>query len=139
MWITWYNKDMHTQQGKKRNKEETLEVLKEFFQLGCSVKKACEYGGIPESTVATWIAADDALRIKIYAWQNEMNTLARRNWKDKMINGDYNASKDWISKKEKDEFSDRIENTGADGSDLQPVLVEIIHERKENNSNTDGV
>jgi len=130
---------MHTQQGKKRNKEETLEVLKEFFQLGCSVKKACEYGGIPESTVATWIASDDALRIRIYAWQNEMNTLARRNWKDKMINGDYNASKDWISKKEKDEFSDRIENTGADGSDLQPVLVEIIHERKENNSDTDGV
>lgn len=116
---------MHTQQGKARNKEETIEALSEFFKLGCSVKKACEYGGIPQSTVATWIQNDDALRIKITAWQNEMNTLARRNWKDQLEKGDYNASKDWISKKEKDEFSDRVESIS------EVVSSEMTEERKE--------
>jgi len=38
-------------QGKARNKEETIEALKPYFKMGCSVLKACNYGGIPQSTV----------------------------------------------------------------------------------------
>lgn len=122
-----------TQQGKARNKEKTIEVLKEFFLLGCSVKKACDYAGIPQSTVQTWIDADDGLRARVTAWQNEPNVLARKNWIAKMKEGDYVSSKDWISKKEKDEFSDRVENTGADGEALQPVLVKFIDAETKDN------
>lgn len=112
-------------QGKARNKEETLEVLKEFFMLGCSIRKACEYAGIPHSTVCTWLEKDDVIRTKITAWQNYGNTLARRNWIKKLEEGDYNASDKWLSKKEKDEFSDRVEQTGPEGKDLVPTSISI--------------
>lgn len=106
-------------QGKARDKEKTIELLKPYFKMGCSVTKACNYGGIPQSTVQTWIDADEELRLKITLWQNEPNVLARSNWIAKMAEGDYVSSKDWISKKEKDEFSDRVEQTGADGGPIQ--------------------
>jgi hypothetical protein len=109
-------------QGKARNKEETIEALKPYFKMGCSVLKACNYGGIPQSTVQTWIDNDEALRVQVTAWQNEPNVLARTNWIAKMAEGDYNSSKDWISKKEKDEFSDRVEQTGANG---EPISIAV--------------
>jgi hypothetical protein len=105
-------------QGIARDKEKTIEALKPFFLIGCSVKKACEYGGVPQSTVQTWIDNDEALRVQVTAWQNEPNRLARSNWIAKMAEGDYASSKDWLSKREKDEFSDRVEQTGANGAPL---------------------
>ena len=107
-------------QGKPRDREKTIEALKPYFKVGCSVKKACEYCGIPQSTFQTWVDNDEALRVQVTAWQNEPNMLARTNWIAKMAEGDYTASKDWISKKEKDEFSERVEQTGANG---QPLVV----------------
>ena len=124
-------------QGKARDKEKTIEALMPYFKMGCSVLKACNYAGVPQSTVQTWVDNDDALRVQITAWQNEPNVLARSNWIAKMAEGDYNSSKDWISKKEKDEFSDRIENTGADGKDLAPVLVQFIGDDTKDNTDTD--
>ena len=113
-------------QGKARNKEKTIEALMPYFKMGCSVLKACNYGGIPQSTVQTWIDNDEALRVKITAWQNEPNVLARANWIAKMAEGDYVASKDWISKKEKDEFADRQELTGQNGQALTFTVAEAI-------------
>jgi hypothetical protein len=109
-------------QGSPRDKEKTIELLAPYFKMGCSVTKACNYGGIPQSTVQTWIDADETLRLKITLWQNEPNVLARSNWIAKMAEGDYNSSKDWISKKEKDEFSDRVEQTGANG---EPITIAV--------------
>jgi hypothetical protein len=124
-------------QGKARDKEKTIEALKPYFKVGCSVKKACEYGGIPQSTVQTWIDADETLRLQITAWQNEPNMLARSNWVAKMAEGDYNSSRDWMTKKEKDEFSDRQEVTGADGKEL--AVSGFVFKRNEDNTtdNTD--
>ena len=113
-------------QGSARNKEKTIELLSTHFKMGCSVTKACKYGGIPQSTVQTWIDADEELRLQITIWQNEPNTLARANWIAKMAEGDYNSSKEWLSKKEKDEFSDRTEHTGAEGG-----AIEINTEQQE--------
>ena len=110
-------------QGKEWNKDEVMKTLEPFFKLGCSVKKACDYAGIPRTTVQTWIDADDELRLQITAWQNEMSVLARKNWrkaleaKKKGASG-YTASVDWLAKKEKDEFSERKEITGRDGESL---------------------
>lgn len=106
-------------QGKAFDKEKVIQALKPKFQLGCNLKKACEYAGIPYTTVHNWVMNDEALRIQIQAWQNEPNELARANWINKLNEGDFQASRDWISKKEKDEFSDRVENTGADGGAIE--------------------
>ena len=105
-------------QGIARDKDTVIEVLQPYFKKGCSVTKACNYAGIAQSTVQTWIDKDDDLRLKIKNWQNEPNDLARSAWLAKLAEGDYTAAKDWLSKKEKDEFSDRHEHTGADGEAL---------------------
>lgn len=110
-------------QGIPRDKEQTIEALRPYYQLGCSTFKACAYAGIPLSTVQTWIDADDDLRCKIVAWQNEMAAKARMNWREQVANKNYEASKQWLERKEKDEFSQRTEQTGADGV---PLTINVV-------------
>ena len=109
-------------QGVGRNKEEVIEALRPYFQLGCSVLRACAYGGVPQSTVQTWINDDPDLRVRITSWQNEISAAARSNWRAKIEDNDYAASKDWLERNEKAEFSLRNEHTGAEGA---PIAVEI--------------
>lgn len=118
-------------QGKAWEKDRIIaEVLKPVFRLGYSVTKACQVVGLPHSTVDEWIQKDDILRLKIITWQNEPNLLARKQWLksikeglDKSKNDIYTPSKDWLERREKDEFSTRQENTGKDGKDLIPVPI----------------
>lgn len=105
-------------QGRAWNKDEVLKVLEPFFKLGCNVAKACEYAGISRTTVQTWIEQDEELRLKVEAWQKELSARARENWAKKLEEGDYNASRDWLERKDKDEFSQRTELTGSEGKDL---------------------
>jgi len=110
-------------QGKEWSKDEVIEILKPYFKQGCNVTKACSYAGIARTTVQTWIEQDDLLRLKIENWQNEPNHMARSNWIAKMAEGDYQASVEWLKRREKDDFSERSEHTGADGKDLPtPIL-----------------
>ncbi len=107
-------------QGKAWSQKKVLRTLEPYFRLGCNLKKACDYAGIPYTTVHTWISADEELRIKVNSWQNEVNEEARKVWANKIKSGDFLASKEWLERKEKDEFSVRTELTGADGKDLIP-------------------
>jgi transposase len=114
-------------QGKSWNKEKIIELLKEYLKLGYSVNKACEISGIAQSTVQTWIDKDEELRLKINSWQNEPSVLARRNWIEALKYGKpskfgddkYTPAKDWLERKEKNEFSLRQEVTGKDGEKIQ--------------------
>lgn len=124
--MTWYSFCVMAQ-GKKWKKDEVFKILEPIFKLGCNVTKACAYAGIPRTTVQTWIEEDAELRLQVDAWQNEPNQLARKNWAKKLREGDFDASKEWIKRKEKDEFSDRQEHTGADGESLQITLVNYAH------------
>lgn len=118
-------------QGKAWDKEKVLDVLEPIFKLGCSINKACEYAGIPPTTVITWYEKDPELRLKINSWQNEPSLLARKNWKKSLVEGRpskfgpdiYTPAKEWLERKEKDEFSQRQEMTGAEGKELSINLV----------------
>lgn len=110
-------------QGKEWNRDEVIEILKPFFKLGCNVTKACNYAGVPRTTVQTWIEDDEELRLKVTGWQNEMSNLARKNMKKALEDGDKQTSLEWLKRKEKDEFSERTEQTGADG---QPIVVKTV-------------
>lgn len=123
-------------QGKAWDKEKIIEVLKPYFQLGCSVRKACMYAGIAESTFQTWVGDDPELRVQIEAWRNEINAKARANIRARVASGDYGASKDWLERIEKDEFSLRNEHTGADGKDLPTPILN--HALQHNDSNTES-
>lgn len=112
-------------QGKEWDKDEVIEILKPFFKQGCNVTKACAYAGIPRTTVQTWIENDEVLRLKVGVWQNEPNHLARSNWLAKMAEGDFDSAKEWLRRKEKDEFSERTELTGADGENFPTPIISL--------------
>lgn len=114
-------------QGKAWNKEEVVEVLKPHFQLGCSIQRACDYAGIASSTVKTWIENDETLRLKITSWQNELSLLARKNWKESLVEGrptkfgpdKYTPAAEWLQVREKEDFSKRTETDITTGG--QPL------------------
>jgi hypothetical protein len=139
-------------QGKEWNQQEVIEILKPLFQLGYSVTKACNIAGIPQSTVATWISADEELRLQITTWQNEINVIARKQWKSAIIEGKptkfgpdmYTPSKEWLERIERDDFAIRTQsqtdntntnlNTEIKDDDDKPAeqkLQEVLERIKE--------
>lgn len=125
-------------QGKEWNKDEVIQILEPIFKMGCNVTKACAYAGIPRTTVQTWIENDEELRLKVTLWQNEPNLLARSQWIAKMASGDgYDSAKEWLRRKEKDEFSERTELTGADGENFPTPIISLPSVPR-NNSNKEN-
>ncbi len=121
-------------QGKKWNKKKVTGVLRPYFKLGCSVTKACQYAGIPQSTVDDWIQNDEVLRLKITAWQNEIRAKARKKWSGAINSGDVDKAITWLERKEKDEFmkSEGREHTEKlDDEDFEQMKEEIITELKD--------
>ncbi len=92
-------------QGKAWDKDKVMEALKPYYKLGYSSTKACQYAGIPQPTVTEWLKNDPELLLKVTAWQNEVNTIARTNLVAKIDSGDENTSKWWLERKERDEMS----------------------------------
>ena len=127
-------------QGKEWDKEKVVEALKPFFLLGYSIRKACIHAGIPHSTVQTWLEKDEELRLQIGAWQNMVNSKARKNLIDTIqgvVRDEHGAiietipvaqrvatSLEWLKGMEKDSFSTRKELTGPDGEPLNSNLTE---------------
>lgn len=114
-------------QGLALDRAKIIEALRPYFQLGCNVRKACAYAGVSESTFSTWLSEGkegaEELRIQIGAWQNEISAKARINWREEVANKSFDASKQWLERKEKDEFSTRTESTGADGKSVSEVSL----------------
>ena len=116
--------------GKEWNKKKVIEVLKPYFQLGCSVAKACRYAGIAESTFQTWVVEEPSLRLQITGWQNEMAAKARQNWRKQISNGNFDASKQWLERTEKDDFSTKTENETKVTHEIEDSTVQRIEEWK---------
>ena len=86
--------------GNPLNKEEMLERVKPYLRRGLGVRRACDFAGIPNSTIYTWYKNDEVVRAQILEWQNEVSTKAIDNWNKKVEDGDYHASKAWLEANE---------------------------------------
>lgn len=115
----------------QEEKRKMIAQLKVVFKLGCSIRKACDYTGLPYSTVATWISKDVGLRSKVKLWQNEPNMKARKNWVGSIKKKDFDASKDWLERKEKDEFTKAQGHVDMTMEDLKDVRSEIEDDLKD--------
>ena len=107
------------------NRDKVLECLKKFLQLDLSVDRSCsaynagEYDKaiiekrkpvfISKSTVYWWMQEDEEFRSKIEFYKDTPNVLARQTWREKIAKGDYQAAKDWLERREKNEFSLKTE------------------------------
>lgn len=111
-------------QGKKFTETERkniLESLKPYLQLDYSLHKSyiLAFSNLKDkyknktpdyTTIQKWIKEDETLSIKVQSWRNSISSAARRNWANKVYDGDYNASKEWLERRERDDFYPKSEN-----------------------------
>ena len=94
------------------NRDTVLEKLRAYFQLGLTINRACDQYNekhkgsdyIARSTIQGWYETDEDCRQKIDAWKDTPNVIARQTWVGE-LKGNYTAAKDWLERREKNEFS----------------------------------
>lgn len=119
-------------QGKEWTAEERetiIQSLRQFLEMGLSRNKACEAIGLTPSTLSNWVAADDALGMKLRGYENTLNYLAISNIASALqaeaeTEGPRkDMSTWWAERRMKNEFSTRVEDTGPDGkAHPQPII-----------------
>lgn len=66
-------------------KEEILESLKSYLEIGFSRSKACKMVGLHESTLSKWATTDEVLSMKLQGWENALSKLALSNIRDGLM------------------------------------------------------
>lgn len=120
-------------QGKpytKEERDEILETLRPYLEMGYSRSKSCKLIGLDESTLSKWVNRYETVSMKVQSWENAINNVVLSNLKDaielegKTDDDKKETTKWWAERKMKNEgFSTRQEHTGADGSDIKINLV----------------
>ena len=131
-------------QGKpftKEERESIIESVRPYLEAGFSRNKACEAIGLHPTTLSKWVQEDESLSMKLKGWENVMSKLALANIfsaltkEAEMDDNKKETSKWYLERREKETFSTRQEQTGADGGPLEVKLtdqeVEKINEVKQ--------
>ena len=114
-----------------KQREEIIQSLREYLEMGFSRNKACAFIGLPPGTLSNWVGDDEALGMKLTGYENAMNKLAMANLRDAMMKegemDDYrkDTSKWWAERKMKDEgFSTKVEQelSNPDGN-LKTIII----------------
>lgn len=105
-----------------------------YLALGYSLHKACLYGKVPYSTVLDYSNAQPTFREKCLIAQSDASVRARQVWIQKIRDGSYQASKEWLERFESEEFSlvqrdSKLENPWSDLSEEE--LNDFIETRNQ--------
>lgn len=103
--------------------EECIKKLEQAFSIGCNVTEACLYANITPGCFYINAPKGSELFINFLKLQDRPILKARQT----VVNGldDVDTAFRYLKAKRKDEFSERIESTGANGG-----AIEINLERK---------
>lgn len=134
-------------QGKEYTQAERnniLETIKPYLQMGDSIATACKSAGIEPWSIYKWCEKDETLSNKISSWQNMVNAIAKQQL-IKTIRGEKNEKGEWIippndenakwwlERREKKEFGRNVDVT-SDGKEIKSVdKVEWIVIKKTDN------
>lgn len=107
--------------------ESTIRKLEECFSHALTDEQACIYVGIGKQTLYDYCMANPKFRTKKEELKKRVDIQAKMNLVRSIVR-DHNIqdSKWWSERKNKDEFSLRVENTGKDGKDLAPPIINIL-------------
>ncbi len=112
-------------QGKaftQKQRETIIESLRPYLEMGFSRNKACKFIGLDPTTLSKWVQDDEALSIKLVAWENVNQALALANIHKAIENeglkaneGDTRVENSWklISKLEEG-YKDKLDVTSND-------------------------
>jgi hypothetical protein len=120
---------------------ETIQKLEYVFAMDGSVEEACFYADIGRSSYYQFLKQNPEFADRFDALRQKPILAARKTVVNSLNNPD-NAFR-YLERKRKNEFSPRIENTGADGKDLipQPILgtLNVISAHDLNSEDSEAV
>lgn len=133
-------------QGKeftKEEKEQAIQSLQDYLELGFSRNRACKVTGLAPQTLSNWVKEDETLGMRLSSWENVVNVMALKNIKESIkINEDIDDSWNWAKRKMKKEFSERQEVTDGEGNPV-PLLNALyvqdnISNKEDSETNEEG-
>ena len=89
--------------------EEIVNKLLTAFAYSFSDAEACLYAWISKQTLYDYCKRHPDFSDQKEELKNKPNIKAKMNWIEKINNKDYQASKEWLERKAKDEFSLKTE------------------------------
>jgi transposase-like protein len=101
----------------KEQREQIVQSLKPYLEMGFSRNKACEFVGLAPATLSNWIKEEESLGILITSFENVVNTIAMNNIVD-AIRRESELEEDirkenswkWAERRMKEDFSLKTEN-----------------------------
>jgi hypothetical protein len=133
---------------KKKNKggrptkmtPEIVTKLEYAFSKSFTDEQACFHVGISRECLNNYCIANPGFRDKKEALKKNVSLKAKLNVVEGVESGELSASKWWLERKNKEEFSLRVENTGKDGKDMAvDVIIKDNIQPKPNKSDTGGI
>ncbi len=103
--------------------DKMLSDLTTGFNNDFTVEECCRYAGISKETYYQWLKLSDEFAGMMDRAKDFVFIAAKRNLVKSINNGDNEASKWYLSKRQKALFADRTEYTGADGEKLELGVV----------------
>lgn len=101
---------MGTKNFTKKEKLEAAKNLCVLIEQGHSFTSACYHYDINRSTVEYWMKHDGEIRRLIKVAENHLSHMSRLNVARSIEKGSVRASQWWLERRNKDEFSLRVEN-----------------------------
>lgn len=111
---------------------ETIAKLEQAFSLGCTDMEACFFANIGKSALYNYQKEHPEFVERKEALKEKMIFAARTVIANSLADNDKDTAKWLLERKRKQEFSTRIENTGADGEPLQMPVLNILPVRVDN-------
>ena len=102
--------------------------IKWFLEIWCSIRESCLHAWVPYTTVNDYINNSVEFSDRIDVCKNYAIELARRNRISEVKKWNYQASKDYLERKKKDEFSLRQETTGKDWWPVEMNVKNVLDE-----------
>lgn len=106
--------------------KETLLKLESMFSIGASDLEACLMADISPSTLYNFQKQHPEFLERKQMLKEKLVLKARTVIAEALNRKDENTARWYLEKKKKDEFSNRTELTGSDGSDLTPPIINIL-------------
>lgn len=127
-------------QGKEftqEQREQAIESLKPFLEMGFSRNRACELTGLNPSTLSRWVTEDETLGMRLVGWENVITAIALENIgtvirKERELPDDLRKENSWKwGERKLRELSPKLEtDITSNGETIQPVLVKFIDGEK---------
>lgn len=105
--------------------EDVIRKLEEVFLIGGTDKEACLVANISMATLYKYCQDHPEFSERKEALKDTPKYQARRNVANAIQSADTNISTWYLERKAKNEFSQRTEQTGAEGKPLLPEATDV--------------